>query len=71
MMSFFCRWVSSFNKLVDLVGVTLGPKGRTVVLESKYGPPEIVNDGVIVSKEVRCGFVFVRICAFYIFVLPH
>ncbi|CAI8598193.1 unnamed protein product [Vicia faba] len=39
------------NKLADLVGVTLGPKGRNVVLESKYGSPKIVNDGVIVAKE--------------------
>jgi chaperonin GroEL (HSP60 family) len=41
------------NKLADLVGVTLGPKGRNVVLESKYGSPRIVNDGVTVAKEVR------------------
>ncbi|KAL5699914.1 hypothetical protein ACHQM5_025441 [Ranunculus cassubicifolius] len=39
------------NKLADLVGVTLGPKGRNVVLESKYGSPKIVNDGVTVAKE--------------------
>ncbi|KAL2521236.1 RuBisCO large subunit-binding protein subunit beta [Forsythia ovata] len=32
------------NKLADLVDVTLGPKGRNVVLESKYGPPKIVNN---------------------------
>ena len=43
------------NKLADLVGVTLGPKGRNVVLESKYGSPKIVNDGVTVAKEV-CVF---------------
>lgn len=41
------------NKLADLVGVTLGPKGRNVVLESKYGAPKIVNDGVTVAREVR------------------
>ncbi|KAL9659481.1 hypothetical protein QQ045_024287 [Rhodiola kirilowii] len=40
------------NKLADLVGVTLGPKGRNVVLESKYGSPKIVNDGVTVAKEL-------------------
>jgi chaperonin GroEL len=39
------------NKLVDLVGVTLGPKGKNVVLESKYGSPKIVNDGVTITKE--------------------
>ncbi|KAF6175708.1 hypothetical protein GIB67_022710 [Kingdonia uniflora] len=37
----------------DLVGVTLGPKGRNVVLESKYGSPKIINDGVTVAKELR------------------
>ncbi|KAK4380233.1 hypothetical protein RND71_002095 [Anisodus tanguticus] len=40
------------NKLADLVGVTLGPKGRNVVLESKYGAPKIVNDGVTVAREI-------------------
>ncbi|KAF6139136.1 hypothetical protein GIB67_009979, partial [Kingdonia uniflora] len=41
------------NKLADLVGVTLGPMGGNVVLESKYGSPKIVNDGVTVAKEVE------------------
>ncbi|KAF6152523.1 hypothetical protein GIB67_035093 [Kingdonia uniflora] len=41
------------NKLADLVGVTLGPMGRNVVLESKYGSPKIVNDGVTVAEEVE------------------
>jgi chaperonin GroEL len=40
------------DKLATVVGVTLGPKGRNVVLESKYGSPKIVNDGVTVAKEV-------------------
>ena len=40
------------DKLADLVGVTLGPKGRNVVLESKFSAPKIVNDGVTVAKEV-------------------
>ncbi|KAI8002311.1 hypothetical protein LOK49_LG08G00247 [Camellia lanceoleosa] len=44
---------SGVNKLADLVGVTLGPKGRNVVLESKYGSPKIVNDGVTVAREVE------------------
>ena len=47
---FLCQ--NGVNKLADLVGVTLGPKGRNVVLESKYGSPKIVNDGVTVAKEV-------------------
>ncbi|KAG6590073.1 hypothetical protein SDJN03_15496, partial [Cucurbita argyrosperma subsp. sororia] len=41
------------NKLADLVGVTLGPKGRNVVLESKYGSPKIVNDGVELEDPVE------------------
>lgn len=36
-----------------LVGVTLGPKGRNVVLSNKYGPPKIVNDGETVLKEIE------------------
>merc|ERR1719445_2802045 len=40
------------EKLARVVGVTLGPKGRNVVLESKFGSPKIVNDGVTVAKEV-------------------
>ena len=50
---FFPPLQTGVNKLADLVGVTLGPKGRNVVLESKYGPPKIVNDGVTVAKEVH------------------
>lgn len=38
--------------VADLVGVTLGPKGRNVVLQNKYGPPKIVNDGETVLKQV-------------------
>ena len=41
------------DKLASVVGVTLGPKGRNVVLESKYGSPKIVNDGVTVAREVE------------------
>lgn len=41
------------DKLASVVGVTLGPKGRNVVLESKFGSPKIVNDGVTVAKEVE------------------
>ncbi|XP_042015271.1 ruBisCO large subunit-binding protein subunit beta, chloroplastic-like [Salvia splendens] len=47
------RLQAGVNKLADLVGVTLGPKGRNVVLESKYGAPKIVNDGVTVAREVE------------------
>ncbi len=40
------------NKLADTVKVTLGPKGRNVVLDKKYGAPSIVNDGVTIAKEI-------------------
>ena len=41
------------NKLADAVKVTLGPKGRNVVLDKKLGAPTITNDGVSVAKEVE------------------
>ena len=41
------------NKLADAVKVTLGPKGRNVVLEKKYGAPTITNDGVSIAREVE------------------
>src|SRR3989304_4916329 len=40
------------NALADAVRVTLGPKGRNVVLDKKYGSPVITKDGVTVAKEV-------------------
>lgn len=39
--------------VAELIGVTMGPKGRNVVLQNKYGPPKIVNDGETVLKQVR------------------
>ncbi len=41
------------NKLADAVGVTLGPKGRNVVLDKKFGAPTITNDGVSIAREVE------------------
>src|SRR3982074_1562063 len=41
------------NKLADAVKVSLGPKGRNVVLEKKYGAPTITNDGVSIAREVE------------------
>ena len=41
------------NALADAVKVTLGPKGRNVLLEKKYGSPQIVNDGVSIAKEIE------------------
>jgi len=41
------------NVLADTVKVTLGPKGRNVVLEKKWGAPTITNDGVSIAKEIE------------------
>ena len=41
------------DKLADTVKITLGPKGRNVVLEKKYGSPLITNDGVSIAKEIE------------------
>jgi chaperonin GroEL len=41
------------NSLADAVRVTLGPKGRNVVLDQKFGPPTITNDGVTIAKEIE------------------
>ena len=41
------------NKLADTVRVTLGPKGRNVVLDKKFGTPLITNDGVTIAKEIE------------------
>ncbi|HBG13708.1 MAG TPA: chaperonin GroEL [Synergistaceae bacterium] len=41
------------NKVADTVGATLGPKGRNVVLEKKFGSPTITNDGVTIAKEIE------------------
>ena len=41
------------NALADAVKVTLGPKGRNVVLEKKWGAPTITNDGVSIAKEIE------------------
>ena len=41
------------NQLADTVKVTLGPKGRNVVLDKKFGSPLITNDGVTIAKEIE------------------
>ena len=46
------------DKVADTVGVTLGPKGRNVVLDKKFGSPAITNDGVTIAKEVELEDVF-------------
>ena len=41
------------NKLAEAVKVTLGPRGRYVVLEKKFGSPSLVDDGVTIAKEIE------------------
>jgi chaperonin GroEL len=43
---------AGLNVLANVVKVTLGPKGRTVMLEQSYGPPTVINSGVIVAREI-------------------
>ncbi|AKL72583.1 MAG: chaperonin GroEL [Acidimicrobiia bacterium] len=54
---------AGMNKLADAVRVTLGPKGRNVVLEKKWGAPTITNDGVSIAKEIDLEDPFERIGA--------
>ena len=44
---------AGIDKLADTVKITLGPKGRNVVLDKKYGTPLITNDGVTIAKEIE------------------
>ena len=50
--------LAGVNKLTDSVKITLGPKGRNVVLDKKYGAPLIVNDGVTIAKEIELDDAF-------------
>ena len=45
--------LSGVNQLADTLKITLGPKGRNVVLDKKYGAPLVTNDGVTIAKEVE------------------
>ncbi len=45
--------IAGMNKLADAVAATLGPKGRNVVLDKKWGAPTITNDGVSIAKEIE------------------
>ncbi|KAM1633200.1 hypothetical protein ACFXTN_010297 [Malus domestica] len=47
------KLLAGVDMVAELVGVTLGPKGRNVVLQNKYGPPKIVNDGETVLKQIE------------------
>ena len=48
------------NQLADTVRVTLGPKGRNVVLDKSFGAPLITNDGVTIAKEIELADPFGR-----------
>ena len=54
---------SGMNKLADAVRVTLGPKGRNVVLDKKWGAPTITNDGVSIAKDIELEDPFEKIGA--------
>src|SRR5450759_4050192 len=47
------KLLAGMNTLADAVRITLGPKGRLVMLERSYGPPTVINSGVIVAKEIE------------------
>ena len=46
--------INGINTLADTVKVTLGPKGRNVILDKEYGTPLITNDGVTIAREIEC-----------------
>jgi chaperonin GroEL len=54
---------SGMNQLADAVRVTLGPKGRNVVLDKKWGAPTITNDGVSIAKEIELADPYEKIGA--------
>ncbi|WP_462184118.1 TCP-1/cpn60 chaperonin family protein, partial [Frankia sp. AgKG'84/4] len=49
------------NRLADAVKVTLGPKGRNVVLANKFGVPTVTNDGVSIAREIELESSYERI----------
>src|SRR2546426_8167205 len=57
------RLEDGMNQLADAVRVTLGPKGRNVVIEKKWGAPTITNDGVSIAKEIELEDPFEKIGA--------
>ncbi len=52
------KLMEGVNKLADTVKITLGPKGRNVMLDKKYGAPLITNDGVTIAKEIELDDAF-------------
>ncbi|MCH2545782.1 MAG: chaperonin GroEL, partial [Alphaproteobacteria bacterium] len=47
------KMLAGVNKLADAVKITLGPKGRNVVMDKSFGAPRITKDGVTVAKEIE------------------
>ena len=47
------KLINGVNKLANAVATTLGPKGRNVALDKKWGAPNVVHDGVTVAKEIE------------------
>ncbi len=45
--------INGVNALADTVKVTLGPKGRNVIIDKKFGPPQVCSDGVTIAKEIE------------------
>ena len=54
---------SGINQLANTVKITLGPKGRNVILEKKYGSPLVINDGVTIAKEIELADPFENVGA--------
>ncbi|MBQ9922752.1 MAG: chaperonin GroEL, partial [Clostridia bacterium] len=52
------KLMAGVNQVADTVKITLGPKGRNVVLDKKYGAPLITNDGVTIAKEIELDDAF-------------
>ena len=53
--------LAGIDKLSDTVKITLGPKGRNVVLDKKFGGPLITNDGVTIAKEIELDLSLIHI----------
>ena len=47
------KLLSGVNQLTDAVATTLGPKGRNVAIDKKWGAPQVVDDGVTIAKEIE------------------
>ena len=60
------RMLRGIDILADAVKVTLGPRGRNVVIENSFGPPRISKDGVAVAKEIELSDKFENMPLFHI-----